>query len=169
MTHGNTDKTEFNIVLDQFQEYLTDIVELYGKMIPLLREEFDHILKDDIKQLDTNMKSQQSLLLRTKNFDAKIAEYQSMLNISGSTLSQMALQFPKEKQAGFFELIGQFQRTLEEVEFYKEKCRTLLQNKLYHIDKTLARAGMQKSNTTYDQNAEEVRSSLISKAFEKKI
>jgi hypothetical protein len=47
------------------------------------------------------MKSQQALLLRTKNFDAKIAEYQSKLNISGSTLSQMALQFPEEKRPVF--------------------------------------------------------------------
>jgi len=165
----NTDRTEFDIALDQFQEYLTDILELYRQMIPLLREEFDHILKDDISQLDKNMKAQQALLLRTKNFDAKIAEYQSALIISGSTLSQMALQFPEEKRDVFFELIGQFQRTLEEVEFYKEKCRTLLQNKLYRIEKNLAKAGVQKNNKTYDQNAEEVRNFLISKAFEKKI
>lgn len=168
MTRGNTDRTEFNIALDQFREYLTDIMELYREAIPLLREEFDHILKDEIKQLDENMKSQQALLLRTKSFDVKIAEYQSKLNISGSTLSQMALQFPEERQPGFFELIGQFQRTLEEVEFYKEKCRTLLQNKLYHIERTLAKAGVQ-DNTTYDQKAGEIRGSLISKAFEKKI
>jgi hypothetical protein len=33
----------------------------------------------------------------------------------------------------------------------------LLQNKLYHIEKTLARTGGPKSNTTYDQNAGEIR------------
>jgi hypothetical protein len=164
-----TDSKEFDIALDQFHEYLSGIMELYQKAVPLLREEFDHILRDELQELDENMKSQQALLLRTKNFDAKVAEYQSALNISGNTLSEMALRFPEEKRAEFFELIGQFQRTLEEVEFYKEKCRVLLQNKLYHIEKTLAKAGVQKDNTTYNQNAAEVRSSLISKAFEKKI
>ena len=169
MVSRKTDGREFDIALDQFQEYLTGIVELYRESVPLLQDELKHILNDELQALDENMKSQQALLLRTKNFDVKLAEYQSALNISEDTLSEMTLQFPEERQTEFFELIGQFQRILEEVEFYKEKCRTLLQNKLYNIDKILARRERQKDNTTYDQNAAEIRSSLISKAFEKKI
>ncbi|HWQ77236.1 MAG TPA: flagellar export chaperone FlgN [Anaerovoracaceae bacterium] len=169
MTHEKTDGKDFDITLNRFHEYLTGILELYREMVSLLQKELNHILNDELQALDENMKSQQALMLRTKNFDAKLAEYQSALNITGSTLSEMALLFPEKRQAEFFELIGQFQKTLEEVGFYKEKCRVLLQNKLYNVDKVLTRTERQKDNTTYDQNAAEVRSSLISKAFEKKI
>lgn len=164
-----TDKKEFETILNEFHEYLSGIMEIYQNAIPLLKEELSHILGDELQALDENMNAQQSLLLRTKNFDAKLAEYQAALDIPGSTLSEMALRFPEERRAEFFELIGQFQRTLEEVEFYKEKCKDLLQNKLYHIDKVLTRKEMLKNNTTYDQNAAEVKSSLFSKAFETKI
>jgi hypothetical protein len=34
MALGNTDRTELNTALDQFQEYLTDIMELYRRTIP---------------------------------------------------------------------------------------------------------------------------------------
>ena len=164
-----TDKKEFATVLDEFYEYLSGILEIYQNAVPLLKEELNHILSDELQALDENMNAQQSLLLRTKNFDAKLAEYQAAMDIPGSTLSEMALRFPEEKRADFFELIGQFHQTLEEVEFYKEKCKDVLQNKLYHIDKVLSRKEIRKNNTTYDQNAAEVRSALFSKAFETKI
>lgn len=164
-----TGKKEFETILDEFHEYLSGILEIYRNAISLLKEELGHILGDELQALDENMNAQQSLLLRTKGFDAKLAEYQAALDIPGDTLSEMALRFPEERRAEFFELIGQFQRTLEEVEFYKEKCEGLLQNKLYHIDKVLTRKEMQKNNTTYNQNAAEVKSSLFSKAFETKI
>lgn len=167
MTTATSDN--FAMSLDGFYEYLREVLVLYEKLVPMLKDEFGYIMKDDLASLDENMKDQQALMLRIKPFDVKIAEYQSALDISGRTLSEMALRFPEEKRAGFFELIGRFQQILEEVEFYKEKCRTLLQNKLYHINNILSKTEMQKDNTTYDQNAAEVRSSLFSKAFETKI
>lgn len=164
-----TDKKELETVLDEFHEYLFGILEVYQKAVPLLKEELSHILDDELQALDENMNAQQSLLLRTKNFNVKLAEYQSALDIPGGTLSEMALRFPEERRIEFFELIGQFQQTLEEVEFYKEKCTDTLQNKLYHIDKALTRKEMQKKNTTYNENAAEVKNSLFSRTFETKI
>lgn len=155
--------------LDSFYEYLREVFALYQHLVPMLQEEFDFILRDDFPALDENMKAQQALLLRTRPFDRNIAEYQSKLGIAGSTLSEMASGFPEGEGARFSKLLSQFRETMEEVDFYRDKCKSLLQSRLYHIEKILSRTEMQKDNTTYDQNAAGVRSSLISKAFETKI
>lgn len=163
------DTKEFDTILDEFQEYLADILQTCREAVIILKNEFTHILDDQMKELNENMVAQQSLLLRTKSFDTKISEYQDRLSIKGDTLSEMVLKFPEERQTVFFELIGQFQRTLYEIDFYKDKCRSLLQNKLHHIDKTLVRFEAQRDNRTYDKNAAEIKRPAASKSFEKKI
>jgi hypothetical protein len=164
-----TSNKEFKIALDQFYEYLTGILKIYQSAVPVLREELEAITKDEIEVLDQSLKSQQALLLKTRNFDQQTAYYLSRLNIKAKNLTEMAGQLPGDEQLRFFDLLGEFELTMTEVNYYKEKCRILLQSKLYTIDKILTRQELQKDNTTYNQNAAEVHGTLFPKSFEKKI
>lgn len=164
-----TDKKDFNTALDQFYEYLAGILKLYQKAVPVLIEELDAIMRDEIDVLNQSLKSQQALLLQTKSFDQQTAFFLSRLNIKANNLTEMVQQLPKEERLRFFNLLGEFELTMTEVNYYKDKCRVLLQSKLYTIDKALARQDLQKNNTTYNQNAAEVQGTLFPKSFEKKI
>jgi hypothetical protein len=65
--------------------------------------------------------------------------------------------------------LGELDRIVEQVDLYRDKCRELLQSKVYGIDKRLAALPNKRESTTYDGNAEGVTGSLRSKTFEKKI
>ncbi len=164
-----TDAKEFKMTLDQFHEYLSGILKLYQNAVPVLKEELEAILQDEIDVLNKSLKSQQALLLQTKSFDQQTAGYLSRLNVKAANLTEMAQQLPEEEQYRFFNLLGEFELTMTEVNYYKEKCRVLLQSKLYTIDKILSGQDLPKDNTTYNQNAAEVHGTLVPKAFEKKI
>ncbi len=164
-----TDSKELNNVLNEFHEYLSGILKLYQNAVPVLKEELDAIMKDDIETLDQSLKSQQALLLQTRNFEQQTADYLAKLGIKAKNLTEMAQQLPQNEQLRFFDLLGEFELTMTEVGYYKEKCRILLQSKLYSIDKILSKMDLPKDNTTYNQNATEVQGTLIPKSFEKKI
>ena len=164
-----TDKIEFNVALDQFHEYLSGILKIYQNAVPVLKEELDAIMNDEIEVLNQSLKSQQALLLQTKSFDQQTVSFLSKLNIKAKNLTEMVQQLPKEERLRFFNLLGEFELTMTEVNYYKDKCRVLLQSKLYTIDKALTRQDLQKDNTTYSQDATEVHGALFPKSFEKKI
>ena len=164
-----TERKEHNAVLNDFYEYLSGILKMYQATLPALKTELEAIMEDRLDELNKSLNSQQALLLQTKNFDQKTAEYLSKLEISADNLTEMVTKLPSEEQMRFFSLIGEFEQTVSEVSFYRDKCKLLLQNKLYHIDKALSKTAGQKDNTTYDQKASGVHGSLIPKSFEKKI
>lgn len=164
-----TDRQELANILDQFHAYLTGILKLYQNAVPILKEELEAIMQDELEVLNKSLKSQQALLLQTKNFDQQTASYLSRLNIKAKNLTEMAQQLPKEDGLRFFDLLGEFELAMTEVNYYKEKCRVLLQSKLYAIDKVLSKQDLPKDNTTYNQNAAEVQGALFPKSFEKKI
>jgi glutaredoxin 2 len=164
-----TDNKEFQIALDQFHEYLTGILRVYQRAVPVLKEELEAIMQDQMDVLDHSLKSQQALLLKTRNFDQQTADYLSRLNIKAKNLTEMAKQLPDDEQLRFFGLLGEFELTMTEVNYYKDKCRVLLQSKLYAIDKVLSKQDLPKDNTTYNHNAAEVQGTLFPKSFEKKI
>ncbi len=164
-----TDIKEYTIALDQFHKYLTGILNLYRSAIPVLKEELEAIMQDEIEVLNQSLKSQQALLLQTKSFDQQTASYLSRLNIKATNLTDMIRQLPKDQQLRFFDLLGEFELTMTEVNFYKDKCRELLQSKMYTIDKALSKLDLPKDNTTYNQNASEVQGTLFPKSFEKKV
>ena len=159
----------FHASLNQFQEYLSTILKVYQDLIPVLKRELEAVSKDDIDELDSCLKVQQALMLQTRNFDIKIKEFQSMLNITAANLSELVINLPKENQMPFFEILSQFERASEEVKFYQEKCRSLLQSKLYFIDKVLSKAKIQKDGVTYNKDAAGIPGSLFSKTLEVKI
>ncbi|MDD2189663.1 MAG: flagellar export chaperone FlgN [Eubacteriales bacterium] len=165
------DKTqyEYSRTIEQFLQYLTDILQLYRDTVPILKRELKAVIDEDINSLDDSIKSQQAILLRTRNFDEQTTAYLSKLNIKADNLTEMARQLPKDDGLRFFDILGEYELIMTEVGYYKEKCRMLLSSKLYTIDKTLSKLSIQKDNTTYNQNAAGVQGTLFSKSFEKKI
>ncbi len=160
---------QFESVLIQFHEYLLSILKVYQDLLPELKRELESVQKDDIAELNGCLKNQQALLLKAKNFDSKVTGFQSKLGISAHNLSEMISKLPEKNQLSFFEILSQFGQTSEEVRFYQEKCRIMLQSKLYLIDKALSRANVQKDPSTYNRDAGEVQGSLFSKSLEVKI
>jgi hypothetical protein len=156
-------------VVNEFYDYLSDIKQIYADILPVLREEIDQIARDDVAALDETLKRQQALALRTRNFDDKIAGYLKRLGIAASTLTETVQAFPEEDRFRFYDFLGEFDRIVAQVDFYRNKCRELLQGKLYGIDRRLAAAPNKWESVTYDENAGEVTKSLRSKTFEKKI
>jgi hypothetical protein len=156
-------------VMDEFYDYLQGVKQIYTDIIPVLREEIDRIAKDDVAALDETLKQQQALVLRTRNFDDRIAGYLERLGITASTLTETVQQFPEDDRFRFYDFLGEFDRVIEQVDFYRNKCRELLQSKLYTIDRQLAGVPNKWESVTYDESAGEVMKSLRSKNFEKKI
>ena len=148
-----TKEQNFDVSLDNFYNFLLAMLENYNKLIPVLQQELQCILLGDIALLGENLKSQQVLLIQTRDFDKQVSEHSCALNIYANNLTEMTLQLPEEHQPRFFSLLDDFDKTFEEVNFYKEKCRVLLQSKLYVINKTLSRQEDQKESTTYNKNA----------------
>ncbi|MDD4390570.1 MAG: flagellar export chaperone FlgN [Eubacteriales bacterium] len=165
MTHTN----DFKRILNEFYEYLVDIYNVYKDLIPILQEELTAIEKGNIELLNNSMKAQQSLLLKTKSFDSTLDRYLSSLGFSVEKLSDMLSLLPEDEMLRFSQLLGRFSQTMTEVSFYKEKCSSMLQSKLYTIDRVLETQAGPKDNITYDRRAEEIQTSLFSKTFEKKI
>jgi hypothetical protein len=155
--------------MDEFYDYLQSVKQTYAEIIPVLREEIDRIARDDVAALDDTLKRQQALVLRTRNFDDKLAEYLGRMGISAATLTETVSEFPEDERFRFYDFLGEFDRVVEQVDFYRNKCREMLQGKLYDIDKRLAALPGGRESLTYDENAGGVTKSLYSKTFEKKI
>ena len=164
-----TDKTQYKKTLEQFLEYLSDIIQLYRSAVPILKEELDSIVRDDIDSLNESLKCQQALFLKTKSFDEQTEFFLSALGIKAENLTEMARQLPAKDGLRFFNLLGEFEPVMAEVNYYRDKCRMLLQNKLYTIGKALSKPADQKDNITYNQNASEINAALFPKSFETKI
>lgn len=160
---------EYIITLKQFGDYLSMILKVYQELVLVLKYELAAVKEDDINTLNDCLKSQQALLLQTRNFEEKVNDFQSKLGIKANKLSETIQQLPETHRLSFFEILSQFEQTSTEVKFYQEKCRVLLQSKLYLIDKALSKAKIQKDNITYDKDASEVQGSLFSKSLEVKI
>lgn len=164
-----SENKEFDIILNQLHEYLLLVLKVYQDLIPALKGELEAVQKDDVSSLNEFLKIQQALLLKTKDFDSKVTGFQLKLGISAHNLSEMISKLPEKDQLSFFEILSQFGQTSEEVKFYQEKCRIMLQSKLYLIDKALSRANVQRDPSTYNKDAGEVQGSLFSKSLEVKI
>lgn len=152
---------EYESTLKNLYDYLSSIAQVYRELIPVLRSELIAIQKDDIESLNESLRCQQALLLKTNHFEEKIRKFQSMLNIKAHNLSTAIPQFPQKNQFPFFEILSQFEQASEEVRYYQQKCRTLLQSKLYLIDKLLTKSHVKSGGNSYDKNASEIQKTLF--------
>jgi hypothetical protein len=148
---------------------LQEVLRVYTDLLPVLQDEVRQIGEDDVAALDETLKQQQVMLLKTRNFDVRVGEYLDKLGISAQTLAETILKLPEDERFRFYAFLGEFDQTMEQVCFYRDKCKEMLQAKLYRIDKQMAALVGARDVTTYDKNAGEVASPLHPKNFEKKI
>ena len=163
------EKKEFKQILDCFYGYLFGVVKLHQEEVPKLKEELALIQEDNIEGLNSNLNLQQSFLYQIKNFDIEVAGYMNQLNLSGRNLSEVILQLPQEEQMRFYKLLSEFEVTIKEVQFYKEKCQSLLQTKLYVVNKKISSFELKKDKTIYGKDGKEAETSAFPKTFEKNI
>lgn len=165
MTMRDTKSIHNSETLDGLYDYLVSIIKLYQDMLPVIKEELAAINREDIISLDKNLKVQQALLYKTKNFDKEIDHYTRALNIEANNLSSLIIQLPEDKQLRFYDILGHFSEVTKEVSFYKEKCRVLLEARLYTIDRVLKEQNFTVENKTYGKDASEA-PKKPSKSFE---
>jgi len=160
---------DFKQILDCFYKYLFGVTKLHQEEVSKLKDELALIQGDNIEGLNTNLNLQQSFLYQIKNFDVEVAGYMNQLRLSGRNLSEVILQLPQEEHMRFFKLLSQFEETMKEVQFYKKKCQSMLQTKLYVVNRKISGYELPKDKTTYGKDGKEAENSTFPKTFEKTI
>lgn len=160
---------EYKQTLDSFYDYLFGVIKLHRDTIPKLKDELMLIQSNSIDELSDNLNHQQIFLYQIKNFDLEVAAYMEKLNVSGKNISEVINQFPKDEQDRFAKLLAEFKEVAKEIEFYKNKCQTLLQTKLHVVNKNIAQYKAKQEKTTYGEDGKNDSSIKIPSAFEKSI
>ncbi|MDK2941264.1 MAG: hypothetical protein PWP56_777 [Acetobacterium sp.] len=160
---------EYKETLDSFYDYLFGVIKLHRDTIPKLKDELMLIQSNSIDELNDNLNHQQIFLYQIKNFDQDVATYMEKLNVSGKNISEVISQFPESERPRFKELLTQFKETAKEIEFYKNKCQTLLQTKLHMVNKNIAQFKAKQDKMTYGEDGKKEGSVKIPSAFEKNI
>jgi len=154
-------------ILDDFYQYLFGVIKLHQEMIPKLKDELMLIQSNSLDELNQNLNQQQIFIYQIKNFDEKVADYMKQLNLNGNNLSEVVKQLPQDEQKRFDGLLEQFREISREIQFYKEKCKTLLETKLYVVNKNIAQFERSSDKKTYQEDGTE--SFKLPSAFEKNI
>lgn len=160
---------EYKQTLDSFYDYLFGVIKLHRDTIPKLKDELMLIQSNSIDELSDNLNHQQIFLYQIKNFDQDVAAYMEKLNVSGKNISEVINQFPEDEQDRFTKLLADFKEVATEIEFYKNKCQTLLQTKLHVVNKNIAQYKAKQEKTTYGEDGKNDSSIKIPSAFEKSI
>lgn len=155
--------------LDDLYDYMTGILEIYRDAIPMLKDELDAIINEDTEKLNLAMNSQQAVILKTRDFDERMAEFGKLIEVPNSSLRELAENLPAGEGKRFAKLHEDLKVTIEEVLFYRNKCREMLTAGMHKIERILEGSGNPQENTTYDSTASEVQTSLFPKSLEKKI
>jgi len=158
---------EYKQTLDSFYDYLFGVIKLHRDTIPKLKDELMLIQSNSIDELSDNLNHQQIFLYQIKNFDQEVAAYMEKLNVSGKNISEVINQFPEDQQDRFTKLLAEFKEVAKEIEFYKNKCQTLLQTKLHVVNKNIAQYKAKQEKTTYGEDGNNDSSIKIPSAFEK--
>jgi len=160
---------EYKQTLDSFYDYLFGVIKLHRDTIPKLKDELMLIQSNSIDELSDNLNHQQIFLYQIKNFDQEVAAYMEKLNVSGKNISEVISQFPEDEQDRFTKLLAEFKEVAKEIEFYKNKCQTLLQTKLHVVNKNIAQYKAKQEKTTYGEDGKNDSTIKIPSAFEKSI
>lgn len=160
---------EYKQTLDSFYDYLFGVIKLHRDTIPKLKDELMLIQSNSIDELSDNLNHQQIFLYQIKNFDLEVAAYMEKLAVSGKNISEVISQFPEDQQDRFAKLLAEFKEVAKEIEFYKNKCQTLLQTKLHVVNKNIAQYKAKQEKTTYGEDGKNDSTIKIPSAFEKSI
>ena len=155
--------------LDDLYDYMNGILSIYRDAIPVLKDELDAIVNEDTEKLNLAMNAQQAVILKTRDFDERMAGFGKLIEVPNSSLRELAENLPGDEGKRFAKLHEDLKVTIEEVLFYRNKCREMLTTGMHKIERILDGSGNPQENTTYDSTASEVQTSLFPKSLEKKI
>ncbi|MBC3805013.1 hypothetical protein GH808_11280 [Acetobacterium fimetarium] len=165
MSENKNDKQ----IVEDFYNYIFGVIKLHRELTPKLKDELMLIQSNSLDELNQNLNYQQTFIYQIKNFDEKVADYMKKLNLSGNNLSEVIKQLPQDEQERFDGLLQQFRETSREMQFYKEKCKTLLETKLYVVNKNIAQFDLKSDKITYQEDGTETKKTEIIRTFEKSI
>ncbi len=160
---------EYKKILDSFYDYLFGVIKLHRDYVPKLKDELMLLQGNSIDELSDNLNHQQSFLYQIKNFDQDVKIYTDKLGITAKTLSEAIQQLSEVEQVRFNELLQEYRETAKEINFYKDKCQSLLQTKLYAVNKKMAQIKSVKDKVTYSEDGKEEGKINLPSSFEKSI
>lgn len=123
--------------VDNFYTYLEELDQSYGRLADLLRQKLVAVEKFDINKLDEIIKEEQVYVLLSKGFDSNIRVHRDKLSLQGDTLSEVIEELPGENRARFRQQFERLRTTLDTVKGLNEKCQTLIEERLYSLDKSI--------------------------------
>ncbi len=155
--------------LDDLYDYMSGILDLYRDAIPMLKSELDAIVDEDTEKLNQSMNAQQAIILKTRDFDERMAEFSKLIEVPNGSLQDLSANLPGDEGKRFSKLHDEFKVTIEEVLFYRNKCREMLTTRMHNLERILDGTGNPQESTTYNSTASEVQTSLFPKSFQTKI
>ncbi len=155
--------------LDDLYDYMSGILDLYRDAIPMLKSELDAIVEEDTEKLNQAMNAQQAIILKTRDFDERMAGFSKLIEVPNESIQDLSANLPGNEGKRFAKLHDDFKVTIEEVLFYRNKCREMLTARMHSLERILDEAGNPQESTTYNSTASEVQTSLFPKSFQTKI
>ena len=148
---------------DKFYTYLCELHSSHLRLIDLLKNKLVAISDSDLDTLDDTIKEEQVYVLASKSFENNIARYRRELSLSGDKLSEIIPNMPDDEQGRFFEIFENLESGLSLANELNQKCQTLLESKLYSINKSL-RELENKSPSTYSKLGSDKSGNLLTKS-----
>lgn len=129
------DALAYNSIVESLYRKLSDLLKLHQSVIPVLKDELNSIISEDIATLDECLRSLQALTLQIKVLEKEAEEILQSNGISTGNLSDLIRQLPGKDQTRFLSLKAQFAASLREISFYRDKCGTMLKTRLFRLEK----------------------------------
>jgi len=135
---------------DKFYVYLGEFFQGYTKLSELLSRKLAAISKFDVAALDGIIKEEQVFVLLSRGFDSNVQNYREKLSLKGISLSEVISEMPLEQQGRFQSLLNALKAQLDEVKYLNEKCQSLIEERIYSIERSISRLDKSKT-TTYSK------------------
>lgn len=138
---------DLSVYYDKFYAYLSELLQGYTKLSALLTKKLSAITLFDVATLDGIIREEQAFVLLSRGFDPNVQNYREKLSLKGATLSEVITEMPPEQQGRFLSLLGSLKTRLDEVKFLNEKCQSLLEDRIYTLERSISRLDKTKTAT----------------------
>ena len=135
---------------DKFYAYLDEFLQNYTKLSGLLTRKLSAIAKFDVATLDGIIKEEQVFVLLSRGFDSNVQNYREKLSLKGASLSEVISEMPLSQQGRFRSMLTALKSRLDEVKFLNEKCQTLIEERIYSVERSINQLDKSK-NATYSK------------------
>lgn len=123
--------------IDKFYAYLKELDQNYTRLVDLLRQKLTAVEKNDLPRLDAIIKDEQAFVLLSRGFEGNIKTHKERLGIQGDTLGDVIEHLPEERRGEFRTQHRHLRSVLEEVQVLNTKCQSMIQDRLYTLDKKI--------------------------------